>query len=72
MNRNMQNLADALQELSWAEMVKVSGYVSDQVSHHWKNDEPVDRDSVAQILTDVAVDIAREIEVEKAATITST
>jgi hypothetical protein len=68
----MQNLADALRELSWAEMVKVSGYLSDQVSHHLKNHEPVDRDSVAQILTDVAVDIAREIEVEKAATITST
>lgn len=71
MNRNMQNLSDALQELNWAQMVKVSGFLSDQVTHHWGNDMPVNRDSVAQILTYLAVSIAVEIEAEKAVTDTS-
>lgn len=66
-DRNMKNLSDALHDINWSEMVRVSGYISDQVIHHVKNDEPVDRDSVAQLLTEMADDISREIEVEKSA-----
>lgn len=71
MHRNLENLADALNELSWADMVKISEHISDQVTHHWKNEEPVDRDSVAQILSDMASEITREADQERVATVTS-
>jgi len=70
MNRNMMNFAEAVNDLTWSEMVKISEYIAKSVTHHWKSEEPVDRDSVAVILTDVADDIQKEAELQKASEVT--
>ncbi len=62
----MEKLAEALRDLTWSEMVRVSEHIADSVTHHWENDEPVDRDIVAQILSDLGADILKEAELERA------
>lgn len=65
MDCNMKNLADTLNNLTWAEMVRVSGYISDTIASRRTCGEPVDRDAVAEILSDMADDICREVDAEQ-------
>lgn len=65
MNRNMGNLADALQELTWAEMARVSEHIAQAANAIAQSDTGLDRDNMAEILSEMGVDIAREIEAKK-------
>lgn len=60
----MDKLAKELKSLSWLEMTRISQHIADEVTHNWKHHEPVDRDSVAQILDEMASDILSEHDVE--------
>lgn len=55
------SLAEALRSLTWSEMVKVSEYLAGEYPHLVKSDS-LDRDGMAQVLNDMADDIAREAE----------
>ena len=61
---SVRTLATALRALTWQEMVMVSEYLSDNVQHKIQHKEPIDRDSTAELLIDLANDINREAEAE--------
>lgn len=64
----MEQFATSLKGLTWAEMVSIGEYIADTAQHAIDHGEPLDRDSVSQWLSEMADDILRECEAERAAT----
>ena len=62
--KGLLNFADAINALSWAEMVKISEFLASEVPHLIKS-EKLDRDGMAQVLFDIAVDIEANLNKEQ-------
>ena len=56
-------LSGTIKELTWAEMVKVSGYLASEYPHLIKSDQ-LDRDGMAAVLVDMADDILKDLNTE--------
>lgn len=56
----MQEFADALAKLTWAEMNRVALILDEEVSHRIKNDEPIDPHWFGMILSEMAEGISKE------------
>lgn len=64
MSEPLVNFAGSIRALSWADMVKISEYICDQVPDLIKS-EKLDRDGMAHALVDMAVDIETEAQKEQ-------
>ena len=64
MSEPLVNFAGSIRALSWADMVKISEYICDQVPDLIKS-EKLDRDGMAHALVDMAVDIETEAQKER-------
>ena len=66
-SRNIEYLAQNIRDLKWSEMVQISQHIAEEIDHKIQNDEPIDRDSMSQMLSDMAEDIAKAAEEQKKA-----
>lgn len=65
---SMTALARAIQRLTWANMVRISEHIANEIPHLQKS-ERLDRDGIAQIIHEMATDILSEAKREKTATV---